>query len=339
MRKILCLHDNYNAVNTYRLHRYLDHIPNKVTKQGYLNKKRRTVGEIANTLKKKGDIWICKYLPNNPDHHKNFIATLLSAKRIAGAKLIVDLDDNIWKIPLGNPVFWHYRQNDNLGALSYLVQEADWVITSTAPLSNYVNQFNKNVLVFKNCIDPKDWSLNKKKKNKKIRIGWVFSITHVGDIKSVDKALTEIMEEYKDKVEFVLMGGAKGLFDFDYKFTDGVHYVDYIKKLEELNLDIAICPLDDNEFNQSKSNIKWMECSMAGAAVVASKVYPYEHTIKNGKTGFVCGSKNQWKNALRKLIESKELRDEIVKNARKDILENYNIEKEAKSYHQMLECI
>jgi O-antigen biosynthesis protein len=336
MKKILCLHENYNAVNTYRLHRFLDHIENKVTKQGYLNKKRRTIGDIAKSLEKKGDVWIGKYLPNAPEHNANFIATLLSAKKLTKSKLITDFDDDIWHIPVSNPTFWHFREH--AGALAYLAQEADVVTCSTEPLAMELRKYSKNVKVIKNVINPKDWT-GKKKKNKKIRIGWIFSITHTGDIKPVEQALTEIMEEYKDEVEFILMGGAKGLFPFEYKFTNGVKYTEYIKELERINLDISICPLANNVFNKSKSNIKWLESTMAGSAVVASKVYPYEHSIKNGKTGFVCGSKNQWKNALRKLIESEELRKKIVENAKKEVLAGYNIENEAVKYQEFIESI
>jgi len=340
MKKILCLHENYNAVNTYRLHRFLDTVKNKVTKQSYLNKKRRTVGDISKSLLSKGEIWIAKYLPNNPNHNANFIATLISAKRIASTikkvKLVVDFDDDIWSIPISNPTFWHFKEN--IGSLSYLAQEADVVTCSTQPLANVLKKYNKNVKVIKNVIDPKDWTI-KKKKNRKVRIGWIFSITHIGDIKAVEQALTEIMEEYKDRVEFILMGGANGLFPFDYKFTNGVHYCDYSKTLQKVNLDISICPLANNTFNESKSNIKWLESSMAGAVVVASKVYPYEHSIKNGKTGFVCGSKNQWKNALRKLIESEELRKTIVKNAQEEILKNYNIENEKEEYQKFIDIL
>jgi glycosyltransferase involved in cell wall biosynthesis len=78
---------------------------------------------------------------------------------------------------------------------------------------------------------------------------------------------------------------------------------------------------------------------MAGSAFIGSNVYPYEHSIKNGETGFICGSKNQWKNALRKLITDEALREGIVKKARKEVTQNYDIDKEVYKYNKLFELI
>jgi glycosyltransferase involved in cell wall biosynthesis len=78
---------------------------------------------------------------------------------------------------------------------------------------------------------------------------------------------------------------------------------------------------------------------MAGAAFISSNVYPYEHSIKNGVTGFVCGSKRQWKNALRKLITDEHFRKEMVLNARYEVMNKYNIENGAKTIHDFFENI
>jgi glycosyltransferase involved in cell wall biosynthesis len=152
-------------------------------------------------------------------------------------------------------------------------------------------------------------------------------------------AIEEIKKEYGDKISIELFGGNDKIFNCEIKVNKPVPFSEYSKTLQKLNWDISIAPLLDNVFNQSKSNIKWLESSMAGCAFVGSNVYPYKHSVKNGETGFVCRNKNQWKNALRKLIDSKELRKELVANAQKEIKENYNISKEVKKYNKFFECL
>lgn len=327
MKNILAITPKENAVETYRTFRPLKHSGHNITFIDRLtdNKKRQKLYKIAENLWAKGQIWFIKYIPNN-----NLLNVLCSAKQYLaehGKKvtLVVDQDDNVFELPWGNLAMF-YWQRERLEKQASLIATADWVVCSTNPLASYLKRFNENIIVIPNMIDPTEWRVNRKrKKNKKVKIGWVFSQTHVPDMPVIIEAVKDILEEFKDTVEFELLGGEDNLFPFKYKVNKVVPFHEYPKKLEQLNWDISIGPLADNKFNGCKSNIKWMESSLAGAVFIGSKVYPYEHSIEDGKTGFVCGSVNQWKNALRKLITNEKLRHEMVENARDVIFKKYNI--------------
>jgi glycosyltransferase involved in cell wall biosynthesis len=336
-RKILALYSHENAVENYRTIRPLERVEHKVTFQDFIAKKRRTVGEIAETLYKKGDVWFIKYLPEN-----DLPEVLTSCRNILNStgkkvRLIVDIDDNVFEIPFENiaSFFWSNKRKSEMAAV---LKQADMIIASTNPLKNYLKRFNDNVVVLKNCLDLSQWK-DKKKKNKVIKIGWVYSKTHIPDIQRCADAIKEIKEEFGDKISIELLGGDRGVFDCDTKVNKPVPFTEYPKKLQSLNWDISIAPLADNEFNKGKSNIKWLESTMACSAFIGSNVYPYEHSIKNGETGFICGSKNQWKNALRKLITDEALREGIVKKARKEVTQNYDIDKEVYKYNKLFELI
>ena len=62
---------------------------------------------------------------------------------------------------------------------------------------------------------------------------------------------------------------------------------------------------------------------MAGAAFVGSRVYPYEFSVKEGKTGYLAKGKTQWMKRLNYLIDNPEKRAELVANAKKVVLEKY----------------
>ena len=63
----------------------------------------------------------------------------------------------------------------------------------------------------------------------------------------------------------------KNPFKFDYRpFSSGLwQYFDDLAKAKPHWL---ICPLIDNKFNRSKSNIAWIEASWAGAAVIGPEL-------------------------------------------------------------------
>ena len=88
-------------------------------------------------------------------------------------------------------------------------------------------------------------------------------------------------------------------------------------------LDISVCPLADNQFNRCKSNIKWLESTMSGAAVVASDVYPCAQSIEHGKTGYLAKRTKDWVKCLSDLIENEDKRKQMVKNAQKEVKDNY----------------
>ena len=48
------------------------------------------------------------------------------------------------------------------------------------------------------------------------------------------------------------------------------------------------------------------------------------HIIKNGETGFLVDGKDEWISILKKLINNKELRVRIGKNARDHVVKNYS---------------
>lgn len=333
MKKVLGIFGKLNAVSFYRLENPFEHIQNETKIIHTITKDGGTVQEIANALKEQGDIWVVKYLPDN-----KLIPVLLAARDLVGAKLVVDIDDNMWNIPYGNPAIYAWSAK-NLAMMSQLITRADAVIASTEPLAQFMRSWSNKVTVLPNAIDETMWGNAKRRKNRKVRIGYVYSPTHRPDLHALDKSLPLIAEKYKGKVDFYFLGGEKYMLPMDYKIVKGVPFRGYPTRLESMNLDISIAPLVDNLFNQCKSNIKWLESTMAGVPFVGSNVYPYEMSIVHGKTGMLCGSTNQWVNALSKLIESEELRKELVANAREEVLKNYDIKKIAKQYEEFFESL
>jgi len=335
-RKILAIYSHHNAVEEYRTFRPLSRIKHKVTFVDYVLKKRRKVGDIAETLYKKGDIWFIKYLPDN-----NLPALLLSCRQILRergkkVKIVVDLDDNVFEIPFGNIAMFFWG-NSKIEKMASLVKYADLVICSTEPLKDYVvKNLNDKAVVLKNCLDLDQWE-DTEEENDVVKIGWVYSKTHIPDIGECKKAIQEIKKEYGDKISIELFGGDNTVFDVETVVHEPIEFRQYHYKLMRLNWDISIAPLVDNEFNRGKSNIKWLESTMAGSAFIGSKVAPYTDSIKNGKTGYLCKTKAQWKKALKTLIDDKTKRKEIRQNAYNEIVEKYDIEKEVEKYNQVFE--
>ena len=328
--KLLSIIPKDSAVYHYRVVRPLKPLGLRVRRTILRRNEKIRNDKLAKRLKKQGDIWVIKYQSNY-----EAARLLYGMKEYIGAKLVIDIDDNIWEIPEGNVVRDNNKAWVKQGFITLeLIKGADWVTVSTEPLKQALQKFNQNITVLPNFIDKSEWRA-KRKPHKKVRIGWVYSPTHKPDKPIIADALREISK--RDDVEIVIFGSNEDIFDFPTTNIPGVKHTEYPQKLRELSLDISVCPLAANEFNRCKSNIKWLESTMAGAAVVASKVYPYEHSIKHGNTGYVCKGKNQWIKHLTWLIENKDLRQKLVRNARKTVLKEYSNNKKWEEFYKYLE--
>ena len=60
-------------------------------------------------------------------------------------------------------------------------------------------------------------------------------------------------------------------------------------------------PLADSKFNRCKSDLKVVEAGFTKTAIIASNVRPYKQSIIHGKTGLLCNSPAEWKEAVSKM--------------------------------------
>lgn len=78
--------------------------------------------------------------------------------------------------------------------------------------------------------------------------------------------------------------------------------------------DISFLPLRDTEFNRTKSDLKFIESAGHGAVVLASPTV-YAETVREGRTGFIYRSPEEFREYLFLLIENPERRIEMAEAA------------------------
>jgi len=109
------------------------------------------------------------------------------------------------------------------------------------------------------------------------------------------------------------------------------------------NIDVAIAPLQMNNFNDSKSEIKVAECGRYGVPLVASNVGCYDETIINGETGYLIhpdNPKGEWVRRLTKIIQDPKHRKEMGQNLKTIVDQHFDINKNVigriELYHEIL---
>lgn len=104
------------------------------------------------------------------------------------------------------------------------------------------------------------------------------------------------------------------------------------------NVDVLIVPLDENDFNKMKSELKLIEAGFTNTAVIASNFGPYTIGTKNlfeyggginpeGNCILVDKRKvhKDWANAIKKLVKNPELIDMLKTNLHNSVKDKYDI--------------
>lgn len=253
--------------------------------------------------------------------YKPSVLELVKTLRAQGKKVIYEIDDDLWDVPEGNrsKVYW---TEDKIAGAESVIRVCDAVTTSTEPLAALLRSHGKNVFVIPNYIPeikplPKFDSI--------IKVGWSGSVSHQIDFNDeIISALKDIKKKYKGHVELVFCGWIPEGLVGHVTFYEPVPPMDYLYFLNELRLHVGIMPCIDVKFNQCKSNLKFLEYSITKTASIASRIYPYEHTI-TADTGTLVnnGSYREWFEAIERLIEDAGLRNHMADSAYDFVRNNY----------------
>ena len=108
-------------------------------------------------------------------------------------------------------------------------------------------------------------------------------------------------------------------------FVDGP--AAFSRSLAAARPDIGLAPLVGDVFDQAKSELHWLEYTMAGAATVATRIPgggPFD-AIRDGVDGLLAESPADWHDALGRLAASRDLREDIAGRARERVLAEYTV--------------
>jgi glycosyltransferase involved in cell wall biosynthesis len=116
------------------------------------------------------------------------------------------------------------------------------------------------------------------------------------------------------------------LFDEIHPYVAGVPA--FARRLTLLRPAIGLAPLAASPFNRAKSELHWLEYTLAGAVTIATSLPgggPYD-VIRHGVDGFLVSSGAEWRRGLERLTESADLRAEIVAGARARVFAEYDVD-------------
>ena len=277
-------------------------------------------------LKKGEKIWLEKEaLPYIP-------AVLEFFLKAKGVKIITDYDDAVFHIYdlHRNPIvrLMLGRKIDHVMFLS------DVVCAGNSYLALRAQQAGAKIIeIIPTVVDEKKYHREFIPQNEIPIIGWIGSPVTEKYLYPVIKILEELST--KNKFKLSLIGASQNM-----KLHN---WIDIIKWSEQTEVDelnkiyVGIMPLVDSPFERGKCGYKLIQYMACGKAVIASTVGANIQIVSDN--GFLVSSKDEWKNAIEKLLNDRHMLSYQKKKSKEIFLKYYSKKTIIPKFKKIFEAI
>ncbi|MCE7765142.1 glycosyltransferase [Pseudomonas putida] len=187
---------------------------------------------------------------------------------------VFELDDYLPNLPLKS-VHRTHMPKDILRSIRRGLSYVDRFVVSTQPLAEAFAGLHGDIRVVHNTLDTRYWGDLKaqRRQSRKPRVGWAGGASHTGDL----EVIADVVKELANEVEWVFFGMCPDkLRPYVHEFHEGVSIEQYPRVLASMNLDLALAPVEQNLFNECKSNLRLLEYGACGFPVIASDLRCYQ---------------------------------------------------------------
>lgn len=221
----------------------------------------------------------------------NYVSRL---KAFSTALKVYELDDYIIELPLGSQHRADFSR-EVVRSLRKVLSLCDRFVVSTEPLAAALAGMHSDIRVVRNTLAPESWKglQGQRRSGPKPRVGWAGGLGHGGDLKMI----VDVVRALAGEVDWVFMGMCPDeLLPFMAEYHPGVPFDRYPERLASLDLDLALAPLEQNRFNECKSNLRLLEYGACGFPVLCSDIEPYRCDLP---VTLVKNRYKDWLNAIR----------------------------------------
>jgi glycosyltransferase involved in cell wall biosynthesis len=215
------------------------------------------------------------------------------------------------------------KQHIRVNAVIEYMKSAKHMIVELPSTEEVAKQYCNNVTTILGPIDIKRYHPSDKSRHEMVTIGWIGSHGNTFYLFEIQDVLERLCGKYQN-VEVKLIG-AKGFHSKEHKIKL-VEWSLHTELHELASFDIGIMPLTDDEWSRGKGNYKQLQYMALGIPSVVSPVGVNTILLQEGVNGYLAKTKQEWEEKLSKLVENKQLREEMGRRSRDMVTKNYSLE-------------
>jgi glycosyltransferase involved in cell wall biosynthesis len=296
----------------------------------------------------------------------NTVDWILLVARNSGARVVFDLDDLIFRTELATAETIDGIRSQNFqeegvaahfAAMHRALAAADVCTCTTVELARHLREYDKTTFVLPNGFDAAALALSRLSVRRRhaapadglVRIGYAAgSRTHQRDFAQAAGAVARLLAD-RPECRLVLFETPDGVD----KLLDVAEFAAIAARPAQIEwwpmmpldrlpeamsrFDINLAPLEHgNPFCEAKSELKYFEAALVEVPTVASPTGPLRRAIRDGETGFLAASPDDWYRALSALAGDAALRRRMAHAAYLDVVWRHGPERRAERVLSML---
>ncbi len=240
-------------------------------------------------------------------------------------------DDNLLDLNRARP--WEAFPGDEMrAAVRLFSRRAVGVLVSTEALDERFRRLNSRTVVVPNAIDERLFGSPARIRPRGVpfTIGYMGTRTHDRDLRMILGPLRRILASAAGAVRLEVVGVVDETSLAAYfgglpvtRLDPGVdeaypRFPGWMRR--SLRWDLALAPLEADEFTICKSDLKYLDYAALGLPGVFSDVRPYRETIRHGETGLLVPDEPAaWEDAIEGLLADEPRRQRVAQAARDDV--------------------
>jgi hypothetical protein len=262
---------------------------------------------------------------------RDLLASIESDRAVLrGRAMIYELDDDLLA---HQPWLGSYRRiQGDLDLIERFARSADLVTATTPILAHRMRRLNDSVRVIRNAVNP-EWYEAPAGELTPRPLSFLYygSAPRLRDYEICRSAVDEVARA--TGATRVWLGSdepeVRAVVDQALPYVPAVR--DFARRLTTARPAIGLAPVGQDDFSRSHSELHWLEYSLAGAATVASRTMgggPYD-VIRDGVDGLLARNKGEWRDKVRRLAGSAQMREDLAGHARERVLAEYDVHQRA----------
>jgi len=287
------------------------------------------------------------------------IENIISSAKNLGIPVVYDVDDLIINpkyVPLYlnnlgiiNNADISFDVHFNFASKYYAVAEkCDRFISTNKFLGDILKKdFQKDVYIIPNFLNREQEYHSEIIRRKKTKNSEAFMLgyfsgspSHKKDFNLITTDLKHFLEKYKDS--FLKIVGHIDIPEALREFEDRIIQVSFVS-YEELQyeigeVDVNLVPLQQNLFNNCKSELKYFEAGIVNVISCCSPTYVYKEIVKDGENGYLCRD-GEWFAKLDYIYLNRGKMSGIIKNACTTSSDLYSVENQSEKIARVYDSI
>ncbi len=249
---------------------------------------------------------------------KRFNQPRLGLLRRRAKKIVYDFDDSV--------MYRNSKADDPISSTRrrrfvQMIKNSDFVIAGNEFLKKEALLFNSNVEVIPTAIDQERYHLKTYPVGEgKVVLGWIGDHGSIHYLEKMRPIFDRIAEKYPH-VELKIVCDI--FFDCDRMKVMKKNWRSEEEVHDLQSFDIGLMPLVDDPWSWGKCGLKIIQYQGVGLPVVCTPVGINKDLVKDGINGYWATTPEEWEKKLSMLIENSGLREQMGREGRKKVMEDY----------------